>query len=188
MPLSEPSSRNHKHTRQIFCQGFERDDGLWDIEATLTDDKTHSYVNHDRGEIPAGEPVHLMQVRIALDLDLVIHEIETCTDFTPFRLCQRAKTAMDGLVGLQIGPGWMREARSRVPVTEACTHLFELLGPLATTAYQTMHWAIEARDSKQKDRTPPKILDTCVSLQRHTTVVKAEWPEFAKDKTNKHEP
>jgi len=37
MPLSPPVGRQHLHTRRVVCQGFFRDDGLWDIEGRITD-------------------------------------------------------------------------------------------------------------------------------------------------------
>ena len=33
MPLKPAAKRKHLHTRHITCEGFMRDDGLWDIEA-----------------------------------------------------------------------------------------------------------------------------------------------------------
>ncbi len=38
MPLSPPIGRQHLHTRRVVCQGFFRDDGLWDIEGRITDE------------------------------------------------------------------------------------------------------------------------------------------------------
>ena len=32
MPLPAPAPRTLKHTRAIECTGYEREDGLWDIE------------------------------------------------------------------------------------------------------------------------------------------------------------
>ena len=40
MPLPNPVPRKLMHTRAIECNGYEREDGLWDIEAHLTDTKT----------------------------------------------------------------------------------------------------------------------------------------------------
>ena len=58
MALSRPARREHIHSRDIRCRGFRREDGLWDIEATLEDTKTYSFANRDRGGIAAGEPIH----------------------------------------------------------------------------------------------------------------------------------
>src|SRR5262245_39526036 len=60
MPLP-PSThqRRHIHTRRIVCEAFERDDGLWDVEANMTDAKTY-----DVERASAGEPVHNMWVRM----------------------------------------------------------------------------------------------------------------------------
>src|SRR6185503_19700597 len=41
MSLSAPAPRRHLHTRSITCEGFARDDGLWDIEARIVDTKTY---------------------------------------------------------------------------------------------------------------------------------------------------
>ena len=32
-------SRRHMHTRSVQCDGFLRDDGLWEVEAWLRDTK-----------------------------------------------------------------------------------------------------------------------------------------------------
>ena len=171
-------TREHLHTRTIHCQGFSRSDGMWDIEATLTDTKTRSYDNHERGEVKAGEPIHNMKLTITLDIDMVIRAIQTEMPHTPYQLCKSASDKMHKLVGLKIGAGWMRKARERVGRTESCTHVMELLGPVSTTAYQTMHWAIEERENAKEKRGKPGILDKCHSLASHSQVVKVMWPVF----------
>ncbi len=47
--LPEPAPRRHMHTRQIICEGFIRDDGLWDIEASIRDSKTYTHTEGHRG-------------------------------------------------------------------------------------------------------------------------------------------
>ena len=193
MPLSAPSNRTQIHTRRIHCEGFEREDGFWDIEASLIDTKSLTYSNHDRGEIPAGEPIHDMLIRITLDLDMRIHQVETCVSYTPFQICPNAAGSMKRIIGLRIGSGWMREVRARIPFTDSCTHLIELLGPVSTTAYQTMHRALEAKANltaekknnhgEKVTRSIPPILNQCHSLASDTPVVKAIWPEFYTGKT-----
>lgn len=181
LPPSSPSvARKKLHDRVVHCQGFQRADGLWDIEAQLIDTKTYSFQNRDRGEIKVGEPVHQMQVRLTLDLDMHIIAVQVGMDDTPFKICPGAQAAMQQLVGLQIGAGWLRQARQRMTHRESCTHLFELLRPLATTAYQTMHRALEQRASRRprQQRKRPAIIDQCYALASDRPVVKMEWPDF----------
>ena len=83
---------------------------------------------------------------------------------------------MKRLIGLQIGPGWRRRVHDLVGRTAGCTHLVELLGPLATTAYQTMHWALEERAESKPERDKPAIIDTCHALASDSPIVKLEWP------------
>ncbi len=179
MSLSEPVERKHLHTRTITCKGFLRDDGLWDIEAHLTDVKTYSFENQDRGgEIRAGEPVHGMHLRMTIDLDFQIHAMEAFTEYSPYHACGRASAVMGRLVGLRIGPGWMRKVRGLVGGTTGCTHLLELLPVMATTAYQTLHFALEERESRSGDRPRPGLIDTCLALASDGPVVKRQWPDF----------
>ena len=61
MPLPRAHARKLIHTRTIDCRGYEREDGLWDIEGHLTDTKTYTWRN--RGgvkDLAAGEPAHDM--------------------------------------------------------------------------------------------------------------------------------
>ena len=85
---------------------------------------------------------------------------------------------MRDIIGLRIGYGWIKQVRERIGTDRSCTHLMDLLGQLAATAYQTLHAAIEEREAQQKDREKPPILDTCLALSTSGDVVKNLWPEF----------
>jgi len=182
MSLPTPAAREKLHNRQIVCQGFKREDGLWDIEASLVDTKTYAYNNRDRGEVKAGEPVHQMQLRLTVDLDMNIIEAHAGMDFSPFNMCRGARDVMQRLVGLQIKAGWLRDVNARMERRARCTHLYELLRPLSTAAYQTLHRAMEERAERRADskgnRARPKIIDQCYSLASDSPIVKLEWPAF----------
>ena len=72
MALLESLPRKHTHTRAIDYKGYEREDGMWDIEAHMTDTKTYKFKNNWRGEISAGEPLHVMFLRLTIDDDFII--------------------------------------------------------------------------------------------------------------------
>ncbi len=84
MPLPAAAARRHLHTRAARYEGFLREDGLWDIEATLSDTKTYDIDAAERGPMPAGTPVHGMSIRVTLDADMAIREIASCMDHRPF--------------------------------------------------------------------------------------------------------
>ncbi len=89
MPLSQSEPREIIHTREIKSCGFKRQDGLWDIEAHLTDMKAYEFSNSWRGTVAPGEPVHDMWIRLTLDDDLYIRGIEASSDSTPYELCPK---------------------------------------------------------------------------------------------------
>ena len=136
MPLSNPAPRKLMHTRAIECKGYEREDGLWDIEGHLVDTKAYVHSRRGGGERQPGEPVHNMWLRLTIDLDLTIHDAEAVTDAGPYAHCGNIAPNFKSLAGVKIGRGWRREIATRLGGVKGCTHLVELLGPLGTTAYQ----------------------------------------------------
>ena len=78
MPLSPPVRRQHLHTRRVTCQGFFREDGLWDIEGRITDTKSYEHANEWRGALKPGELVHDMSIRLTLDHKFTI--VDEVTD------------------------------------------------------------------------------------------------------------
>lgn len=138
MPLSPPKARRHLHTRTIDLTGYYRDDGLFDIEAHIVDRKTYSYDSQWRGVVASGHPVHDMSLRLSVDGDLVVREVEAVMDVQPYTICSEVLDNFQRLVGLRIGAGWNKRVREAVGGVEGCTHLGELLGPLATVTFQTL--------------------------------------------------
>ena len=181
MTLPQAAEREKKHHRRIDCEGYLRRDGLYDIEVHMVDTRTYdcSYDEfHRDGLIRAGEPVHDMWLRFTIDLDFQIHDVQAASVQTPFAVCPNAAAAMRELIGLRIGGGWLKQARERVGPAVSCTHLMDLLGQLAATAYQTLHAALEERERRRPEREKPPILDTCLALSTTGEVVQNLWPEF----------
>lgn len=185
MPLSNSVKRAQIHTREVRCVGYEREDGLWDIEGRITDTKSYSFENHDRGVVAAGQPVHDMWVRFTVDDALEIHEAEAVTDSSPFSICPNITPRVEELVGLKISSGFTRAVREKLGGINGCTHILQLIiGPLATTAFQTiiprkMH-AAQAKSgdsSKNPSASQPRLLNTCHAFAADSPVVKRNWPE-----------
>lgn len=187
MPLSAPAPRELLHTRQVECQGFRRADGLWDIEGHMTDRKTYSFPSDERGEVTAGTPVHDMWIRLTLDDRFRIQAIEAVTDASPFSLCPAITPNFQRLVGLRVGPGFTRKVKELVGGVEGCTHLVELMGPIATTAFQTI-FSAKHREQRERanggeaahdqPRKRPRLINTCHAFASDSPVTKRNWPEF----------
>ncbi len=139
MPLSRATPRKLLHQRDIQIRGYERADGLVDIEAHIVDSKTYSWSNQDRGGIQAGEALHDMWVRLTIDRDMVIQGCEASMDATPYNTCTGATGSFSRLTGLKLGKGFIKAAMAQLGGVVSCTHLRELLQPVATVAFQTIH-------------------------------------------------
>jgi hypothetical protein len=170
MPLSAPTTREKLHTRTIVIDGYMRADGLFDIEARLTDVKTAAFSNHDRGVIEAGEPLHGMAMRMTIDAERNITSCEASTDYAPYAVCPQAAPNFSRLAGLQIKPGFLRDATARVAGVEGCTHLRELLQQMATTAYQTLY-SKAARKRSGLGESNKALIGSCLAYAPDSPVV-----------------
>ena len=180
MPLSAPVPRQLLHRRVVQCWGYQREDGLWDIEGRMVDTKTYAFPNEDRGgAIEAGEPLHDMWLRLTVDDQFRIHEVEARTDGSPFGLCPAITARYRQLVGVRVGPGWSLKLKELFGGVNGCTHMTELLGPVATTLFQTLYGRrYDQEDAKPPEqRIPPPVLDTCHALASDSPVVKKRWPQ-----------
>ncbi len=179
MPLANPVPRKLMHTRRIECQGYEREDGLWDIEAHLTDTKSYLHSRRTGGrERQPGEPVHDMWLRVTIDLDMKIHAVEARTDAGPYPVCGDIASNFKSLAGLTIGAGWRKGIAERVGGVKGCTHLMELLGPLGTTAFQATGRARQERSAGKPITKKPYQLNSCHVYKDDGPAVRERWPHF----------
>lgn len=177
MPLSAPAPREPIHDRRVHCVGYRREDGLWDIEGHLVDTKSYGFRNAHRGWLSPGDPVHQMWLRLTIDEAMMIHAVEAVTEHAPFEMCPDITPNFQRLVGLRIGAGFRHAARERLGGTQGCTHLLELLGPMATTSFQSMSAKRQAQRERDPAR-PPSFLNTCHAHASDSEVVKRFWPRF----------
>lgn len=167
------------HTRSIELQGFLRDDGLFDLEARLTDRKSYDGIRFPADTLPAGEPLHDMRVRMTFDEDLLVHEFRATMAATPYDACREAEPNFSALAGLTIQPGFLREAARRVGGVKGCTHLRELLQQIATTAFQTVVGVRLRKQAAERPLTKPKLIDSCAGYRADSDWVRIRWPEYA---------
>lgn len=178
MPFPEPAAREAVHRREVVCRGYRRRDGLWDIEGHLVDTKDYDFRSRFRGEVPAGDPVHDMWIRLTVDSDLVVREVHVAVHRSPYPLCPAVLPNFQRLKGLPIAKGWRRAARERLGGVNGCTHLVEMLAPLATAAFQTVY-PLRADSRGGPAEEPggrPMLLNTCHAYAETSPVVRELYP------------
>ena len=201
MALSDPVERELLHLRDVVLRGFRRADGLFEVEAQLTDTKTYGFGNTDRGWIEPGTPLHGMRARMTVDETGLIVAFEAATEHGPYAICPAAAENFGQLAGLRIGPGFLRAAAGRVGGVQGCTHLRELLQPMATVAFQTLAVtrakAAPAPNERHPSKQPPSeqppgeqdaggrpaakpaLLDTCLAYASGGAVARRTWPHLS---------
>lgn len=176
-------TREPIHTRQIRFECFRRSDGLFEVVGTVGDCKPFDFAPPSGPRVvPANEPIHDIGVCVVVDLDLVIQAVSTVMRAYPYRDCVGGGESLQALVGLRIGAGWSGEVRKRLPTGETCTHLREILIPLATAAIQALNplRAQSLMDATDANGRPLKI-DSCYAYGVSRELVLQRWPAFHKE-------
>ena len=136
MPLSPPVPRQLRHRRAIRADAYERADGLWDIEACLTDVKPRDTALAS-GVRPNGLPIHELWLRITIDRKLTVVDAEASSAWVPYPgLCEASNPAYRALIGLNLLDNFRRHAARLLGGTVGCTHLTELCAVVPTAAIQ----------------------------------------------------
>jgi hypothetical protein len=175
MPLSAPIPRNKLHHRRIDVQGFEREDGLFDIEAELMDTKTYEFHTGNR-PMKVGDALHHMRARLTVTADLLITHAEAITEAGPYHVCGGGALSFAKLEGLTIKVGFLKAANERFGGVLGCTHIREFLQQMATVAFQTTYPA-RARREDAGQRSSTRLLNTCFAFDSKGEVVKERWPD-----------
>lgn len=170
------AARRPLHTRQIHCRGFVREDGLYDIEGTLTDVRDADVTLRSK-VVPSGAFIHRMTLCLTVDTQFVIHAAVARMDDTPYEACKRIEVAYRALVGLRIEPGFNDRARRLFRGTAGCSHLTELIPVVATTVFQVL-WGEREPDAGTGPHTP---LGGCHALRLDGEVVRQYFPELPQD-------
>ena len=179
MPLPHAAAeRQLKHRRQIDVQVYARGNGLWEIDARLSDVKTRDTQMID-GPRPAGTPIHEMLLRLVVDERMTIVEAGSETRWMPYTgTCTEHGDAYARLVGLNLMQNFRQALRERVGGVLGCTHLTELAQVLPTAVVQAfVGEVIDARGSTDGARQPFQI-DRCHALRADGEVVRQHFPRW----------
>ena len=176
LPITEVE-RELTHTRKTRYEGYKRKDGLWDIEAHLTDVKSHDQTMKT-GVRRAGQPVHDMWLRVTIDRHLNILDAAASMDAVPYPDgCEHIAPAYRRLIGLNLVKDFRKKTRELFSTVKGCTHLTEMLAGLPTAAIQT--FAGEVKEERA-DGKKPFQLDQCHALDTHSETVLRWYPKWHK--------
>lgn len=176
------------HTRQIICRGYRRKDGLWQIEASVADEKGQMVSFKSRPDVSAGELIHHLSLCVVIDDDYQIRDVQAKTLAAPWPVCTDVAADYRKLIGLSIGPGFTRAVREVLGGKLGCTHLTDLLGQIGNT-YMQASWPdrvarqrVNSEDPRQwPDKRTLSFVDGCHAWRKDGPVLAGEYPQLAGD-------
>ena len=178
-------TREPLHARSLDMQGWRRSDGLFELEGRVIDRKPHDFAPASGGRaVRAHEPIHNLGLRLVFDEQMVVRALETFTDASPYPACPQGGQALQAMVGVSMTRGWSKEVRARLGGARSCTHLMELLIPLATVAVQSMSALHIGRPERTDADGRPLKIDSCHAYAEHGELVLQRWPAFHRPATD----
>ncbi|TFW25494.1 DUF2889 domain-containing protein [Massilia arenosa] len=188
MPLSPPVPREPRHTRAIEVQAFARADGLWDLDARITDVKVRD-VQLASGLRPGGTLLHDLSLRLTIDLHFTVVDAEACSDAVPYPgYCDVIGPAYKSLIGCNLMQGFRAALKERLGGTLGCTHLTELAQVLPTAAVQAFaNDVLKTRDGDTDDAQlthKPFQIDRCHALASTAPAVAKFYPRWSVKASN----
>jgi len=179
MPLPLPQvSRKPIHNRSIRVQSYQREDGLFDLEAELFDCKSFPLESGGRGTLAPGQPVHHIHLRITIDDEFNIVAAQAMYDSAPYgKGCTAIEPQYEDLVGLNLMRGFREKVNKRFGRVAGCTHITELTRVLPTAAVQTMA-GLPGRPIRGNPTERPFQLDGCHALRVDGPVVAELYPRW----------
>ncbi|MBX9869525.1 MAG: DUF2889 domain-containing protein [Burkholderiaceae bacterium] len=189
MALPPPVARRAlRHIRSIKIDAFARDDGLWDIDAHITDIKTRDIKLAD-GVRPQGMPIHDLSLRLTINTEFTIMAVDAVSDAVPYAgFCNLIGPDYRQLVGLNLMQQFRHAVKQRMGGIQGCTHLTELAQMLPTAVIQAFAGdVLETGDiasaghagEKGEEEQMPFQLNRCHALRLDSGAVMKFYPRWA---------
>ncbi|MDE2429023.1 MAG: DUF2889 domain-containing protein [Burkholderiales bacterium] len=183
MPLSSSTTRRTlKHTRAIQIEAFARDDGLWDLDARITDHKPRE-IALASGTRRQGDALHDLSLRVTIDLQMNVVDAYAVSEAVPYPgYCETIGPEYKKLIGLNLLRQFRQGVKERMQGIQGCTHLTELAQILPTAAVQAFAGdVVDTRDgaSDSQDTNQPFQLNRCHALRLDGPAVVQYYPRWA---------
>lgn len=175
-----PAPREELHHRQIDLRFYRRADGLYEVEGRLLDTKREPFRRQlAQQDTPPGTPIHDIVVTLVVDEDLCVHDAWARMAATPFGICPGAADTLAPLKGLSMARGWNKRVRELLGGAASCTHIVELMGPMATTAFQGLAPRRLAKINLPGSEAQRQAkVDSCYAYGAQREVVAQLWPHL----------
>jgi hypothetical protein len=181
LPTAAPE-RQPKHRRNIDVQIYSRGNGLWEVDAHITDARSRD-ITMSFGVLPAGQPIHDMLLRLVVDERFNVVEAGAETRSMPYPGQCDAYGDADGdvygrLVGLNLLKGFRHAVNERLGGKQGCTHITELSWVLPTAVIQAFAGEVLDTRGAREDSQQPFQIDRCHALRADGAVVRTFYPRW----------
>jgi Protein of unknown function (DUF2889) len=172
------SARQLRHRRSIDVQIYARGNGLWEVDARLSDVRPRETPMADR-VLPPGAPIHDMLLRLVIDERFEVLEAGAETLAMPYPgACEHHGDSYGRLVGLNLLRNFRRAVHERVGGSKACTHITELAQVLPTSVLQAFAGDVIDTRGDAPDSTRPFQIDRCHALVESGETVRTHYPRW----------
>jgi hypothetical protein len=182
LPPAAPT-RTLQHRRRIAIEVFARGDGLWEVDAQLTDLRTRES-KLPSGSRPAGQPIHDMLLRLVVDERFNVVEAGAETLAMPYPgMCNDYGDAYARLAGLNLMRRFRQGVKQRLGGVLGCTHITEMTQDLPTAVVQAFAGTVIDTRGESEAAKQPFQIDRCHALRADGEAVRIHYPRWYRQRT-----
>ncbi len=150
------------HNRDIKVSTYKSKDGGIIVEGELIDNRLVNTHHHDGSKRSAGTVHHLI-IRLLVDNEFVIQDVEVEMPTIPHDECPETKNSLDEIKGMKIMRGFTLKIKEMFSNGRGCSHLSELLISMAPAAVQGFFTALTTEPLPEEMGASVKLFltDTC---------------------------
>ncbi|MCG8382152.1 MAG: DUF2889 domain-containing protein [Gammaproteobacteria bacterium] len=158
------------HTRKTQIDCWLTDDGRYQAEGIIDDDKGVRMLTYSGKEIQPGGDLHTMRVVLLVNRSLIIEHAEIEMIDVPGDECMGACASPESLVGLSVTRGYTSGLKERIGGTKGCAHVFALLQQMGAAITQGAFTDPQNREHDQLQSWQP-LINTCHTWREDGPIV-----------------
>jgi hypothetical protein len=166
------------HSRSIKVNTHRIDDNAMIVEGRLRDDRLTETYSMMKGETMPVGVIHDMTIRLLVrdDSGMRIEQVEVELNHVPRHDCLMVHDSLDGLIGMEIAPGFSNTVRKQFGGSNGCAHLNSLLLSMASAAVQGW-WTNKAGNPEALKKASVSLdrrflIDTCMIWKKDGKLAK----------------
>ncbi len=161
------------HQRDLKIKTFKTENNQIIVEGSLIDNRLID-IHHHSGVVKPAGTVHFMVIRLLVDSEFTIREVETEMPCHPHDECPETINSLQQIKDLKITRGFTMKIKEMFGKGKGCSHLSELIIAMGPATVQGAFTAFSSTPlpESRRETMKPFLQDTCWVWRKDGNAIK----------------